>query len=88
MPYAKPNKQQITLFGEQEPWRDEWQGMPEYAQENLLPEYSVRINFASAKDLQHFANLIGQSLTTKTQSVWFPAQQKSNLNKFVYVDET
>lgn len=88
MPYAKPNTKQTTLFGENEPWRDEWQNMPEYVQDNLLPEYSVKINFLSAKDLQDFSELIGQPITTKTKSVWFPAQQKANLNRFVYVDET
>ena len=50
MPYAKPNFEQNVLFGEKEAWREEWQGMPEFEQKNLLPEYSVRVNFASYKD--------------------------------------
>lgn len=88
MPYSKPNTRQVTLFGDQEPWREEWQGMPEYVQKNLLPEYSVRVNFISIEDLQKFAELIGQPITSKTKSIWFPAQEKENLNRFVYVDET
>lgn len=88
MPYAKPNTQQVTLFGDQEPWREEWQDMPEYVQENLLPNFSVRVNFSSADDLKAFAELIGQPITTQTKSVWFPAQQKVELSKYVYVDET
>jgi hypothetical protein len=88
MPYAKPNTKQVTLFGEQEPWRDEWQGMPEYVQDNLLPTYSVKINFANADDLRKFADLLGQPITTQTKSVWFPEQDKANLNRFCYVDET
>jgi hypothetical protein len=86
MPYGKPNKQQVTLFGEQEAWREEWVGMPEYEQENLLPNYSVKVNFATVDDLKRFAELIGQPLTTKTKSVWFPPQKKAELSKFVYVD--
>jgi hypothetical protein len=69
MPYAKPNKKQDVLFGEQEEWREEWQGMPEFEQENLLPEYSVRVNFATYEDLQKFAALVEQIISTKTQSI-------------------
>ena len=87
MPYAKPNTAQTVLFGENEAWKDEWQGMPEFEQKNLLPEYSVRINFASVEDLKKFADLIQQPLTTKTSSIWFPAQTKANLANKIYVDE-
>lgn len=87
MPYAKPNEAQSLLFGEKENWKDEWKGMPEFEQKNLLPEYSVRINFACVEDLKKFSELIGQPLTTKTNSIWFPAQLKANLSDKVYVDE-
>jgi hypothetical protein len=88
MPYAKPNKNQDVLFGEQEPWREEWVGMPDYVQENLLPEFSVRVNFATVEDLRAFALLINQAITTKTSSVWFPPQEKANLSNKRYVDES
>lgn len=88
MPYAKPNEAQSLLFGEKESWKEEWDGMPEFKQKNLLPEYSVRINFVSVEDLKKFAELIGQPLTTKTNSIWFPAQNKTNLKNKVYVDES
>lgn len=87
MPYAKPNTKQVTLFGEQESWREEWQGMPEYVQDNLLPNFSVRVNFSSVDDLKAFAELVGQPITTQTKSIWFPVQQKAELNKYVYVNE-
>ena len=87
MPYAKLNTSQETLFGETEQWKDEWQGMTEFDQKNLLPEYSVRINFSCVEDLQEFAKLIGQSITTKTPSVWFPKQEKETLSNKRYVDE-
>lgn len=87
MPYAKPNESQSLLFGEKEAWKEEWDGMPEFEQKNLLPEYSVRINFASVEDLKKFAELINQPLTTKTSSIWFPAQAKADLSSKVYVDE-
>jgi len=87
MPYAKPNDKQPNLFGENEGWKEEWQGMPEYQQENLLPEFSLRVNFACIEDLRKFGELIGQSITSKTQSVWFPAQARANLQGKRYVDE-
>jgi hypothetical protein len=86
MPYAKPNKEQDVLFGEQESWREEWQGMPEFEQKNLLPEYSVRVNFASYEDLQKFASMVGQTISIKTQSVWYPKQERENLADKKYVE--
>lgn len=88
MPYAKPNTSQQMLFGEAEPWREEWVGMPEFKQDNLLPIASVRINFASINDLKKFALLIEQPITTKTDSVWYPPQEKATLFNKRYVDET
>lgn len=86
MPYAKPNLRQDVLFGEQESWREEWQGMPEFEQKNLLPEYSVRINFASYEDLQKFASMVGQTITAKTQSIWYPKQEREDLSGRRYVE--
>jgi hypothetical protein len=88
MPYAKPNDAQSLLFGEKEAWKEEWDGMPEFEQKNLLPEYSVKVNFVSVEDLKKFAELIQQPLTTKTSSIWFPAQTKADLKNKVYVDES
>lgn len=85
MPYAKPNKEQEVLFGEQESWKEEWQGMPEFEQQNLLPTYSVRVNFASYEDLQRFSKLMQQTITTKTQSIWFPKQEREMLSNKRYV---
>jgi hypothetical protein len=86
MPYAKPNLEQDVLFGEQEAWREEWQGMPEFEQKNLLPEYSVRVNFANYQDLQKFAALVGQTISIKTQSVWYPKQERETLLDKKYVE--
>lgn len=88
MPYGKPNDSQQFLFGEQESWREEWEGMPEYKQKNLLSVYSLRVNFNSVESLQAFAKLIGQSITTKTSSVWYPSQEKVTQADKRYIDET
>ena len=55
--------------------RAEWEGMPEFEQEDLGAKYSIKINFLNEADLGEFAKLLGQRLTTKTKSVWYPAQK-------------
>jgi hypothetical protein len=56
--------------------RDEWAGMPEYENENQRPVHAVRVNFATVADMHAFAAFIGQTLTEKTVSVWWPAKVK------------
>lgn len=55
-------------------WREHWQGMPEFVQEDLMPWKQVTVNFANREELTQFAALIGQSLTTNTRSIWFKKQ--------------
>ena len=50
----------------------EWTGMPEFNNDDLSPKRQIIISFKTDEDVQLFANLIGQDLTTKTKSVWFP----------------
>jgi len=88
MPYSKPNNNQEVLFGEKESWSEEWVGMPEYSQKNLLPNFSVRINFLTAEDFKLFSKLVDQTITTKTKSIWFPEQKATNLSKLSYVNKT
>lgn len=86
MPYAKPNDSQDNLFGSNEWWDEHWVGMPEFNQKNLLPLKQVTINFASYDDMRKFAEIIGQTITTQTRSVWYPPQDKANLKGLEYVD--
>ena len=76
----------MMLFGEQEAWREEWQGMPEFEQKNLLPKYSVRVNFANYEDLQKFATMVEQTISIKTQSIWYPKQERVSLADKKYVE--
>jgi len=46
--------------------------MPEYEHEDLAPVKRIIVNFASLKDLYAFAELIGQTLTENTRSIWYP----------------
>ena len=64
--------QQATLFSVPADWQEEWQGMPEFVQERKKEHSKIIVRFETEEDLQHFAELIGQKLTSKTKSIWHP----------------
>tara|TARA_A100000172_G_scaffold78606_1_gene64393 strand:+ start:334 stop:606 length:273 start_codon:yes stop_codon:yes gene_type:complete len=69
------NNKQDSLFSEFEEltwWKKYWQDMPEYTQEKLEPVKQVIMSFDNYHDYFKFAELIGQNLTKKTKSAWFP----------------
>jgi hypothetical protein len=61
------------------PWKKEWQNMPEYSHEDLSAKFQVIINFAFKSDVEEFAKLINQNISTEegrqTKSLWFPRQE-------------
>lgn len=52
--------------------RELWKGMPEFVQEGKKEYAKIVIRFDSEDDLQEFAKLVGQKLTSKTKSMWHP----------------
>lgn len=52
-----------------------YQGMPEFEQEDLTAQYSIRVNFDTFEDVQDFAGKIGQKLTEQTRSIWHPYKE-------------
>lgn len=58
--------------GEQKAHETEWEGMPEFVQEDKEAWKQVIVSFASPEDRQAFAKLVGQNLTDKTRSIWYP----------------
>lgn len=55
-----------------------WIDMPEFVQEKVIPFATVEVRFDNEEELQKFAEIIGQNLTNKTKSAWYP--QKSHYN--------
>ncbi|MGL5066059.1 MAG: hypothetical protein ACRC62_39315, partial [Microcoleus sp.] len=51
---------------------DMWKGLPEFEQNNEEAKYSIKVNFYSENDIAEFAELVGQTVTTKTKSINFP----------------
>lgn len=67
------NKEQKLFDDNDESWRAEWMGMPEFIQgKSEKPYAQVIFRFANEKDLQDFAKIINQKLTRKTKSAWHP----------------
>ena len=64
----------------------EWQGMPEFEQEDLLAVKSVKVNFLLLEDVKSFAELINQNITEKTKSIWYPKQVPVS-EEVVFTDE-
>ncbi len=53
-------------------WKELWRNMPEYSHEDLEPSQTVKVHFANATDRESFAALVGQKITDKTRSLWYP----------------
>jgi hypothetical protein len=64
----------------------EWGGMPAFHQDDLMPDKQVVVNFASAEDVAAFAELVGQSVTMATKSIWYPAQPAGRFRGAAYTE--
>jgi hypothetical protein len=71
-----------------ESWKEEWKDMPEFHQEDLTSHRKVVIHFRNDEDVEEFANLIGQKLTPKQKSTWFPHMEPRRYAHLRYTDES
>jgi len=83
----KAKVKQGSLFGLGEWWEKDWQGMPEFIQKDQGPFKSLIINFECREDMDAFAVLVGQRLTFKTQSIWYPEAKIRRYSNKRYIDE-
>lgn len=63
---------QELLFDVPPDWTEKWRGMPEFNQKNLTARQSIIVNFTSSADRVAFSNVIGQTVTDLTKSIWYP----------------
>lgn len=61
----------------------EWAGMPEFEQEDKGAWKSITVHFDSPDNLQNFAELVEQTITDKTRSIWYPKKEHENLMALV-----
>ena len=80
---------QTNLSGKKEKYaNDEWKDMPEFIQENTEESFSkIVVRFRTEEDLQKFAELIGQKLTGKTKSIWYPYKSHWSESIMRWIDE-
>lgn len=82
------NELKYDLFGEllEDSWKAEWQGMPEFVQEDLEPKYQIIVSFESLEDLQSFGRLLGKNFTENTRSIWYPEAEIGRYADKRYID--
>lgn len=51
---------------------DHWKGMPEFNQPGIIPVKSLIVNFETKDDMLKFSKMVGQEITAKTKSIWYP----------------
>lgn len=53
-------------------YKEMWKGMPEFVQEDARPIKQILVGFATPEDILKFSKLVGQPITDKTRSIWYP----------------
>ena len=66
---------------------EEWEGMPEYEQNENGAYKTIKVHFLNEYDYSKFSVLIGQALTEKTLSIWHPKLIRENLKAYRVIDE-
>lgn len=72
--------------GESDP-DEEWKGMPEFHGEDQMGVKQLTVNFQTMEHYQLFCLAIGQKLTDKTKSIWYPEQERGSQTDHAYVAE-
>lgn len=72
------------FFDLEESWCDHWWGMPEFSMGDATPGHQITMNFMTLEDLQDFAKKVGLNLTSKSNSVWWPKQDRLKPRSFFY----
>ena len=63
---------QIPLDGDEELWKEHWQGMPEFEHGDLMPLRTIQVHFESQATIDDFALRSGLKIQNTTRSSWFP----------------
>lgn len=66
----------------------EWKDMPEFYQEKQKSYHKIIVRFDSEDDINDFSELIGQKVTCKTKSIWYPFKSHWNDSVWRWIDES
>lgn len=64
----------------------EWDGMPEFDQQDKTAFRTLAVHFKTAEDVAEFARLVKQKITDKTRFLWFPEIEIETYADKAYVD--
>jgi hypothetical protein len=85
----KPAAAEAEMPTEQEAvddWRVHWRGMPAFSNDHAPPYRKINVLFDSEEAVQEFAKLIGQPVTPRTKSFWFPPKPRESRKTGMYHD--
>lgn len=86
--YSDVEDRQKTLFEHEKDWQEEWTSMPEFVQKKQRAHATIIVRLRTAEDLKRFSELMGQSLTSKTKSIWYPFSSHWGAIKKRWIDES
>ena len=69
-------------------YKEEWQGMPEFDQDDKTALQSIIVHFKTRKNVEKFAKLINQKITDRTKYLWFPYMKVEKTTDKRYKDES
>jgi len=76
-----------SLFpGDPDDPEKEWEGMPEFENEEAGAYRSLIIHFENQENLEDFQSRIGQVLSDKTKYIWHPKQVRADLKSLACND--
>lgn len=78
-------KSQLKMFEDTEEWKEHWQDMPEFSNDDLMPYNSVIVHFATQKDMLDFMETINQRFTKSSKFIWFPEKTRNNFKEIRYL---
>lgn len=64
-----------------------WQNMPSYNQPDNSAYRQLIISFEDEAAVKKFEELVGQTLTKKTKSIWFPKREQNNVSDLFWIEE-
>ena len=66
---------------------NEWDGMPEFDQDDATPFRTLLVHFKNQNDLNLFLNLIDQQITENTKFIYYPKQERFDSKSKAFIDE-
>lgn len=75
-----------SLFDEPDFYEEHWQDMPEFSRSNAEPFQKIIVNFLTKEDVDAFSKLIGQKISYKCDTLYYPL--KVRIPTGIYKDES